>query len=55
MHLISVKGPSILLFISVMFGACELKRDNLIQKQQWHIKVKAMLLYVFEYKTERAQ
>lgn len=38
-----------------MFGAGEMKRDNLIQKQQWHIKVKAMFLYVFEYETEWAQ
>lgn len=56
MHPISVKGPSTLLFTSAVFAAGEMnKRDNLIQKQQWHIKVKAMLLCVFEYKTELAQ
>lgn len=56
MHLIRVKGPSTLLFISAVFAAGEMNnRDNLIQKQQWHTEVKAVLLCAFEYKTELAQ
>lgn len=45
-----------LLFTSAVCAAGKMnKRDNLIQKQQWHIAVKAVLLCVFEYKTQRAQ
>ena len=56
MHLIRVKGPSTLLFNSAVFAAGEMdKKENLIQKQEWHIDVKAMLLCVFQYKTQPAQ
>lgn len=56
MHLISVKGPSTPLFTWAVFAVGEMnKRDKLIQRRQWHIKVRAMLLCVFEYKTELAQ
>ena len=56
MHLIRVKGPSTLLFTCAVFAAGEMnKRDNLIQRQRLHIEVKAVLLCVFEYKTELAQ
>lgn len=42
--------------LSAVFAAAEMNtRHNLIQRQQWHIKVKAMPLCVFEYKTELAQ
>lgn len=51
MHLIRVKGPSTLLFTSAVFAAGEM----MIQKQKLHIEVKAVLLCVFEYKTELAQ
>lgn len=45
-----------LLFTSPVFAAGEMnKKDNLIQKQQWRIEVKAVLLCVFEYKTQLAQ
>lgn len=56
MHLIRVKGPSTVLFTCAVFAAGEMNNtDNLIQQRQWHIEVKAVLLCVFEYKTERAQ
>lgn len=53
---LGVKGPSMLLFTCAAFAAGEMnKRGNLIQTQQWHIEVKAVLLCVFEYKTQPAQ
>lgn len=37
MHLITVKGPSTLLFTYAVFAAGEInKKDNLIEKLQWH-------------------
>lgn len=42
--------------MSAVFAAVEMnKGDNLLQKQQWHIEVKAEPLCVFEYKTQLAQ
>lgn len=56
MHLITVRGPSTLLFTYAVFAAGEInKRDNLIQKLRWHIEVGAALLYASEYKTQAAQ
>lgn len=56
MHLIRVKRPSTLLFTCAVFAAGEMNKiDNLIQKQQAQIEVRAVLLCVFEYKTQLAQ
>lgn len=45
-----------LLFSSAVFATCEMnKKDNLVQRQRWLIEVEAVLLFVFEYKTQPAQ